>query len=143
MKRVWSASVFCQFEHRIAFGKRADTGVWEPVTTRVKRTESPAEAAVRVVEEQLGLDIHFPPIHQLMGAPQGLVLYHEYPISVEETRQSFLFLGEVDTDAVKLKGDYCEVMWTHSDQKLPNTLLPQVRAAFPFALMAAGLVRTT
>lgn len=87
-----------------------------------------------------GLDVFLPPIHQLLGAPPGLVLYSEYPVSASETRLSFLFLGEVDTNDVVLGSEYDDIMWTHSDQKLPRDILPQVRAAFPYAIMAAGLV---
>jgi ADP-ribose pyrophosphatase YjhB (NUDIX family) len=143
VKRTWTASVFCQFEHRLALARRVDTGQWEPLSTRIKRGELPVDAAVRVVETEFGLDVHLPPVHQLMGAPDGLLLYSEYPISVEETRLSLLFLGELETDDVRLGKEYDDVMWTHSDQKLPRDILPQVRAAFPFAVMAAGLVHGT
>lgn len=101
------------------------------------------EAAVRVVETEFGLDIFLPSIHQLLGAPKGLVLYNEYPISPTEIRLSLVFLGKVNTNEVALGREYDDVLWMHSDQKLPRDILPQVRASFPYAAMAAGLVHGT
>lgn len=108
---------------------------------RIKRDEAPLDAAVRAVETHLGLDVSFPPVHQLLGAPDGLLLYDEYPVSPEETRQSLLFLAEVETDEIKLGSEYDDIMWAWDDARLPKAMLPQVRSAFPFAVMASGIVR--
>lgn len=143
MKRVWTSSVYCLYDNRLSLARRASTGQWEPVSTHIKRDEAPLNAAERAVKIHFGLDISFPPVHQflLLGAPRGLLLYNEYFVSPKETRQSMLFLAEVDTDEVQLGSEYDDVMWVWDDSRLPKDILPQVRSAFPFAVMAAGLVR--
>lgn len=140
VRRTWTASVFCQFGNQLALVHHTKTGQWEPVSTRIKRGELPLEAAHRAVKEELGLDMSAPKIHQLLGAPDGLVLYSEYPVSIEETRLSLLFLGDLETNEVVLKKEYDDIVWVHDDQRLPRDMLPQVRAAFPYAVMAANMV---
>lgn len=140
MRRTWTASVYCQFGNQLALARHKETGQWEPVSTRVKRGELPLEAAHRVVGEELGLSVSFPTIHQLLGAPEGLVLYNEYPVSMEETRLSLLFLGDLETGDVTLRKNYDDIAWVHDDQRLPRAMLPQVRASFPYAVMAANMV---
>ena len=140
MIRRWSVSIYCHNEHQLLLARNVATKTWEPLSGRLRRGESPLGAAVRVGHEHVGRDLYFPPIHQVLGAPQGLLLYHEYAIDETEARLNFVFLAELSTRDFKLSPHYDQPSWVHDDHPF-NGMPHHVRGTLPFALMAAGLVR--
>ena len=138
MAYTWEASIYCRFENQLALGHNTYTGQWEAISTKVRKGERPQDSATRIVSEVFGAAAIFLPIHQLFGAPPGLVLYSEYPVSPDEIRLDFLFLGEIETKTFKPQKWYDTIKWVQTEQDLPRDMIPQVRAAFPYVLMAAS-----
>lgn len=140
MKLSWGVSVYCRHEREILLAHDKALDRWDALTGKIRKGETPLAAASRVVEHHLGERPMFPPIHQVIGAPSGLLLYTEYAVAADELRMAFVFMAHIDDKAeTPTTKPYDKFQWVVSDRLLPRPVMPYVEGTLSLAFMAITL----
>lgn len=140
MKMSWGVSVYCRHEREILLAHDTALNRWDAFTGKIRKGETPLAAASRVVEHHLGERPMFPPIHQVIGAPSGLLLYTEYAAAIDEMRMAFVFMAHLEDRPLRpLDKTYDQFQWVASDRTLPRSVMPYVEGTISLAFMAIAL----
>ncbi len=140
MKVSYGVCVYCRHERGILLARSKTLNRWEALSGKIRRGETPLAAASRVVETHTKMQPVFPSIHQVVGAPSGLLLYTEYAAGPDELRLGFIFMAKIDTDNILPQDkQYGSFKWLDNARNLPRPLMPYVEGTIPLAFMAVSL----
>lgn len=115
-RRAFSVAVFafCNDEVLLIHHKRL--GVWLPVGGELEPGETPAEAALRELKEETGLDGTFVPIPgAITGTPAGLLAYEQHRAGSKGLHMNFCFFARVSSQAVVSNGEFEQHRWVGRD----------------------------
>lgn len=113
-RRAWSVAVFPRFRGQALLIRHRRLGVWLPPGGECEPGETPLEAAARELREETGLIGRFPIVSTTDGTPPGLIGYEEHPAGSKGTHLNFVFVAEVDTDAVVPNSEFSEWKWVRN-----------------------------
>ncbi len=134
---AWSVSVYCRHEGAVLLVLHHRLRAWIPVGGEIGPGETPLEAARRLAREEAGCrQVFFPPIHNVFGAPPGLLLYEEHEAGEKGQHLNFAFIAEVPNKSVQLHESYRGLVWVTSMGDLPDPIPPSVLDGLPYALTA-------
>ena len=136
-RRAFSVSIYCRNEGSVLLILHKRLGVWVPIGGELAAGETPLEAAFREIAEETGhQEPHFPIIHNVLGAPPGLLLYEEHAAGDKGLHMNFVFLVELASKQLKPCSEYTGSMWISSADEVPLNTPANVQQALPFALTA-------
>lgn len=128
-------------EDTILFVKPNYRDYWLCPGGMIEKGETPKQAAVREVIEEVGLQVKIKKLLCVDDRPKGFeIKYAEYSRIVKEHERTFVYLGEVEDEAgfeeIVLQEDEIEdyAFWSfeQAESRLPNYLVHRI----PFALQA-------
>jgi 8-oxo-dGTP pyrophosphatase MutT (NUDIX family) len=110
-RRAFSVAVYPRYRGRVLLILHKRLGVWLPPGGELLPGETPLEAAARELKEETGLVGRFPPLSPIDGTPPGLIGYEEHVAGSKGTHLNFVFVADVDTDAVSPNDEFTEWRW--------------------------------
>ena len=128
--------VFCVHDKRVLLRKHDKYDIWLGVGGHVEPTEDPAEAAIREVREEVGLELELPAPpdvpgsdrHRQISPPRYL---DRHPINDEHEHVALVYFGYVSSDAILPGPGEADVehRWLTVDQVLDPALevMPSIR----------------
>ncbi len=111
--------------------KHRRLGTWLPPGGEIEEGETPLEAAKRELSEETGLQGRFELLLGVDGTPPGLIGYEEHQAGSKGLHLNFVFVADVDTDAVVENEEFTEHRWVeHADDvDCPPNVKQLARAA--------------
>jgi 8-oxo-dGTP pyrophosphatase MutT (NUDIX family) len=103
--------VFPRRGDRVLLIQHARLKKWLPPGGEIEAGETPLEAAARELREETGLSGTFPVTSDVEGAPRGLIGYEEHPAGSKGTHMNFVFVIDVETDAVTPNEEFTAHRW--------------------------------
>lgn len=136
-RRAFSVSIYCRHEGAVLLVLHKRLKAWLPIGGEMKPGETPIEAARREIREEIGHEeATFPAIHNVTGAPPGLLLYEEHISGDKGLHMNFAFLAEVENKRVIPCSEFTGTIWVAGPDDMPHETPTNVREAVPFALAA-------
>lgn len=133
-RRAFSVSIYCRHKESVLLIQHAE--LWQPIIGKIRRGETPLEAARRELHGETGFEqAVFPAIHKVLGAPPGLLLYEEHRVG-DDTYMNFAFVAEVPSKRVVPSSEFEGLVWISSMAKVPENCPQNVRQALIYALSA-------
>ena len=110
-RRAFSVAIFPRYRGRLLliWHKRLQT--WLPPGGELNDGESPLEAAARELREETGLHGVFPSVSSIAGTPLGFIGYEEHPAGSKGTHMNFVFVADVETDAIEKNNEFDDYKW--------------------------------
>jgi 8-oxo-dGTP diphosphatase len=111
LRRAFSVAVYPRFQGRVLviFHKRLNK--WLPPGGELAEGETPLEAARRELFEETGLEGRFPVTSAIEGVPAGYLGYEEHLAGSKGTHMNFVFVADVDGDAVRPNDEFTQWKW--------------------------------
>jgi 8-oxo-dGTP diphosphatase len=134
-RRAFSVAIFALCKDRVLLIHHKRLGTWLPVGGELDSDETPAEAAVRELEEETGLRGTFVPIPgAVTGTPQGLLAYEEHHAGSKGLHMNFCFLMSVPSQDVVPNGEFTEHRWVgrYDTLEAPQNVVELVGRIFAF-----------
>lgn len=126
---TFTASMYCRYQGRILLIKHK-LHDWVPPGGRLEVGETPIEAAIRELEEELGwehgLDYEFGRGVDVLSPP-GLLSYEEHDAGPKGVHLNFAFLIEAKVDGIDPCDEFTEHGWFSSLEEVPGSIPPKVR----------------
>lgn len=116
VRRTFSVGVFPRRGERLLLIEHARLKKWLPPGGEIEPGETPLEAAARELREETGLVGVFPVTSEVEGAPRGLIGYEEHPAGSKGLHMNFVFVVDVDTDAVTPNAEFTAHAWVTLDE---------------------------
>src|SRR5436190_15992058 len=107
-RRAFSVAVYPRYRGRALLIRHLRLGVWLPPGGELLPGETPLEAAARELLEETGLVGRFPRTSPVAGTPPGLIGYEEHVAGSKGLHLNFVFVADVDTDAVTPNAEFTE-----------------------------------
>lgn len=114
MRRTFSVAVYPRHQGKILMIRHKRLGIWLPPGGELSPGETPLEAAARELREETGLEGRFPVVSDIDGTPPGLIGYEEHVAGSKGIHMNFVFVADVDTDAVQPNDEFEEWRWVDS-----------------------------
>ena len=137
MRRAFSASIYCRHETQILLVHHKKQLAWVPVGGELEAGESPMEAAVRELQEELGwsrgIDYDFQDVSPVLGAPLGFLGYEEHMAGPKGLHMNFAFLARAKTRMVTPCDEFNELHWVRDLSDVSGEIPPNVRGLFQMA----------
>jgi len=114
-RRAYSVAVYPRHKGRVLLIRHRRLGVWLPPGGECLLGERPQDAAARELAEETGLTGRFPVTSAIDGAPAGLIGYEEHIAGKKGLHMNFVFVIDVDTDAVRPNDEFEEWRWVTLD----------------------------
>jgi 8-oxo-dGTP pyrophosphatase MutT (NUDIX family) len=111
LRRAFSVAVYPRFQDKVLVIHHKRLGVWLPPGGELHPGETPLEAAVRELLEETGLTGRFPRTSDVDGTPSGLIGYEEHLAGSKGLHLNFVFVCDVDTDAVRPNDEFRSWRW--------------------------------
>jgi 8-oxo-dGTP pyrophosphatase MutT (NUDIX family) len=111
LRRAFSVAVYPRHQGRVLLIHHRRLNVWLPPGGECEPGETPLEAAARELREETGLIGRFPELSEIDGTPPGLIGYEEHEAGSKGTHLNFVFVADVDTDAVTANDEFGEWKW--------------------------------
>ncbi|HEX2571641.1 MAG TPA: NUDIX domain-containing protein [Polyangia bacterium] len=134
-RRAFSVAVYPRHRGRVLLIRHRRLGLWLPPGGELLPGETPLEAAARELREETGLEGRFPVVSDIDGTPPGLLGYEEHPAGSKGQHLNFVFVADVDTDAVEPNDEFEEWRWVDGFDDLEGP--PNVEQFGRLALAAA------
>ena len=134
-RRAFSVSIFAHFRGRILLIHHNRLNSWLPVGGELHDGETPLEAAQRELLEETGLKGNFSAQLGVDGTPPGLIAYEEHIAGAKGLHMNFVFVADVQTDAVTPNDEFTDFRWVRDPEELPCPL--NVHQLVRLALRAA------
>ncbi len=115
VRKTFSVGVFPRHGGRVLLIQHARLNKWLPPGGEIEPGETPLEAAVRELREETGLSGTFPTTSDVEGAPLGLIGYEEHPAGSKGLHMNFVFVVDVETDAVTPNEEFTAHVWATLD----------------------------
>lgn len=117
-RRAFSVAVYPRYEGKALLILHKRLGVWLPPGGELLEAETPLEAARRELFEETGLIGTFPRLCEIDGTPPGLIGYEEHVAGSKGRHLNFVFVADVDTDAVLPNAEFLEWRWVRTMEGL-------------------------
>ncbi|UQA61330.1 NUDIX domain-containing protein [Polyangium aurulentum] len=114
MRRTFSVAVYPRHQGKVLMIRHKRLGIWLPPGGELMPGETPLEAAARELREETGLEGRFPVVSDIDGTPAGLIGYEEHVAGSKGIHMNFVFVADVDTDAVQPNDEFEEWRWVDS-----------------------------
>lgn len=111
-RRAFSVAIFCRHQGEILLIRHRRLGTWLPIGGEIEPGETPLEAARRELQEETGLQGHFPAGLGVDGTPPGLIGYEEHPAGSKGLHMNFAFVADVSSRLLAACDEYDQVLWT-------------------------------
>jgi 8-oxo-dGTP pyrophosphatase MutT (NUDIX family) len=110
-RRTFSVAVYPRLADKVLLIHHKRLGIWLPPGGELAEGETPLEAAARELFEETGLRGRFPRTSAIDGTPLGLIGYEEHPAGSKGVHLNFVFVCDVDTDAVTPNDEFSRWQW--------------------------------
>ena len=115
-RRAFSIAVYPRHAGRVLLIRHKRLGTWLPPGGELEPGETPLEAAIRELREETGLVGRFPRTSEVHGTPLGLIGYEEHLAGSKGWHLNFVFVADVDTDAVTPNDEFSAWRWVTYDE---------------------------
>lgn len=114
-RKAFSVSAYIRHGDRMLLVNHKKQGAWVPVGGEIEANETPREALVREIQEEIGweegkqykvADISLNPI-----SPEGLLAYEEHDARAKGLHMNFAFMVIANTDVVTPCDEFTETAW--------------------------------
>lgn len=113
-RRAFSVAVYPRFEEKALLILHKRLGVWLPPGGELLADETPLEGAQRELFEETGLVGTFPQLSDIDGTPPGLIGYEEHVAGSKGRHLNFVFVADVESDAVLPNAEFSQWRWVRS-----------------------------
>lgn len=113
-RRAFSVAVYPRFEEKALLILHKRLGVWLPPGGELLAEETPLEGARRELFEETGLVGTFPQLSDIDGTPPGLIGYEEHVAGSKGRHLNFVFVADVESDAVLPNAEFSQWRWVRS-----------------------------
>jgi 8-oxo-dGTP pyrophosphatase MutT (NUDIX family) len=114
LRRAFSVAVYPRFAGRVLLIRHKRLGVWLPPGGECEPGETPLEAAARELREETGLVGRFPALSEIEGTPPGFIGYEEHVAGGKGMHMNFVFVVDVDGEAITPNDEFSEWRWVES-----------------------------
>jgi 8-oxo-dGTP pyrophosphatase MutT (NUDIX family) len=135
-RRAFSVAVYPRLFDKVLVIHHTRLGVWLPPGGELHPGETPLEAAARELLEETGLTGRFPRTSDVDGTPPGLIGYEEHPAGTKGLHLNFVFVCDVDGDAVRPNDEFTRWRWVTLDDGPWDEAPPNVGQLAKVALAA-------
>ncbi|EYF06849.1 NUDIX domain-containing protein [Chondromyces apiculatus] len=135
-RRAFSVAIYPRHQGRVLLIHHRRLGIWLPPGGELLPGETPLEAARRELLEETGLEGRFPVLSDIDGTPAGLIGYEEHLAGSKGFHLNFVFVADVDTDAVTPNDEFEHFRWVDSFDDIGGP--PNVAQLGRIALAARG-----
>jgi len=128
-RRAFSVSAYCKVMGAVLLVNHKKQQAWVPIGGEVEAGETPLEALVREVEEEIGwvrgVDYTLPEISSI--SPPGFLAYEEHEAGPKGLHMNFAFLLEGTSRELHPCDEFTESAWVILSNEKEN-VPPNVRA---------------
>lgn len=121
MRRAFSVSAYVRFGETVLLVSHVKQAAWVPIGGEIEANETPTEALVREVEEEIGwrrdYDYTLGPSFE-PGVPNGLLAYEEHDARSKGWHMNFAFLLRAHHCRIKPCDEFTQTSWVTTPYQL-------------------------